>query len=95
MHNSVTYLNRTPIFEWWVVRCRSMNRHQEGMCLKGLGLHAQTLLTILTQKVNMSLLGCFLAPAFLTLKNHSSKMGARKHVFYELFKSQLCIQEES
>ena len=32
--NSVTYLNRTPIFEWYVIRCGSENKHQKDMCLK-------------------------------------------------------------
>ena len=27
MHNSVTYLNRILIFEWFVVRCGFKNRH--------------------------------------------------------------------
>ena len=39
--NSVTYLDRTPICEWWVVRCRSKNAHQKGiMCLTESGLCA-------------------------------------------------------
>jgi hypothetical protein len=42
-HNSVPYLNRTPIFKWCVVRCRSKNGCQKDMmCLKEIGLHAQT-----------------------------------------------------
>ena len=50
--NSVIYLNGTPIFEWWVVRCRIKNEHQKDMCLKEIGLQAQNVLTILSSKVN-------------------------------------------
>ena len=32
--NSVIYLNGTPIFEWWVVRCRIKNEHQKDMWFK-------------------------------------------------------------
>ena len=42
MPNLVTYLNRTPIIEWYVVRCGSKNGYQKGIIrLKELGLHAQ------------------------------------------------------
>ena len=34
--NLVTYLNRTPIFKWCVVRCRSKDRQQEEICSKRL-----------------------------------------------------------
>lgn len=37
----VTYLNRTLIFEWWVVRCISKKGNQKGMCFKAIGLCAQ------------------------------------------------------
>jgi hypothetical protein len=44
----VTYLNRTPIFEWCAVRCGSKNGHQKDiMFLNETGVHAQKLLTIL------------------------------------------------
>ena len=36
-----------PIYEWYVVRCGSKNGHQNDMCLKEIGLHAQNMLTIL------------------------------------------------
>ena len=26
--NLVTYINKTPIFEYWVMRCRSKNKHE-------------------------------------------------------------------
>lgn len=34
MHNLVTSLNRTPIFDWYVVRCSSKNIHQKDMFIK-------------------------------------------------------------
>jgi hypothetical protein len=44
----------------------------------------------------MGLRGCFMAPASLALKNHSSKMGARNFTcFLWTLKIQLRIQEES
>ena len=39
--NLIAYLNRTPTFEWCVVRCGSENEHQKDTCLKKIGLHAQ------------------------------------------------------
>ena len=45
--NLVTYLDKTPIFDWCVIRCGSKNGHQKKKCLKEIGLHAQYLLTIL------------------------------------------------
>ena len=51
--NSVTYLNRASVSEWWVVRCRSKNRHQKDMCFKEIGLHAQKLFTIQGSIVNI------------------------------------------
>lgn len=29
---SVTYLIRTPIFQWWVARCRPKSRHEDDIC---------------------------------------------------------------
>ena len=50
--NSVTFLDRFPIFEWCVIRCRSKKEHQNNMCLKEIRLHAQNLLTTLGSIVN-------------------------------------------
>ena len=60
-----------------MVRCRSENGHRQDMCLEEIGLSAQLLLTILGSIVHMvgGLLGQFLAPTLLTLKNHSNNMG--------------------
>ena len=53
MPNSVTYLNRTPIFEWYVDWCGSRNRCQkDNMYLQEIGLHAQKMITILSSTVN-------------------------------------------
>ena len=38
--NSVTYLSRTPIFQWWVSRCTSKNQHLKNMWLKEIRLRA-------------------------------------------------------
>ena len=45
--NSVTYLNWTPILEWYVVRCGSKSRNQKDLCLEEIRLHAQNMITIL------------------------------------------------
>ena len=45
--NSVTYLNWTPILEWYVVRCGSKSRYQKDMCLEGIQLHARNMIPIL------------------------------------------------
>ena len=60
-----------------MVRCGSENGHWQDMCLKEIGQSAQLLLAILGSIVNMigDLLGQFLAPTTLTLKNHSSNIG--------------------
>ena len=41
------YPKQTPINEWCVVKCGPQKAHQEDMCFKEIGLHAQILLTIL------------------------------------------------
>ena len=41
MPNSITSLNRTPIFEWYVVRCEFKNGYQKDMSLGVIGLHAK------------------------------------------------------
>ena len=46
--NSVTFLNQTPIFEWYVVvRFGSNDICQKGMCIKEIGLCVQTMITIM------------------------------------------------
>ena len=40
-HDSVTSLNWTPSFEWYVGKCGARNEYQKDICLKGIGLHAQ------------------------------------------------------
>ena len=42
----LTYLNRTPMCEWWVVWCRSVNGHRKDTCLEKIGLHIQNFVTI-------------------------------------------------
>ena len=51
--NSVIYLHQTPIFERHVVRCDSKNGYQKNNYSKQIGLHAQSLVTILGSKVNI------------------------------------------
>ena len=46
-------LKQTRILEWCVVSCGSKSRHQNNMCLKEIGLHAQNLLAILGSVVNI------------------------------------------
>ena len=50
--NLVTYLNRTPIFKWCVVRCRTKDRQQKEMCSKEIRLCAQNVLTNLGSIMN-------------------------------------------
>ena len=49
--NSITYLDRTPIFEWYVVWCSSKNGYQKDV-FKEIGLHAQNTRAILDSTVN-------------------------------------------
>jgi hypothetical protein len=51
--NLVTYLNQTPMFEWCVVRCISINGYQNDTCVKDSGLCAQNMRTILGSIVNI------------------------------------------
>lgn len=44
--NSVTYLERKPIFGWCVFRCKSKKEHQKDMCCKEIAQCAQDLWTI-------------------------------------------------
>lgn len=50
--NSNTYFNQPPIFELCVIRCGSENDYQTDICLKKIGLRAQSLFTILGSIVN-------------------------------------------
>ena len=40
-----TFLNRTPIFDWWIVRWGSKNKHHTYTCLQDIGLRLQIFLT--------------------------------------------------
>ena len=51
--NSVTYLRRTLIFEWYVVWCGSKNKYQKDTCLKEIGLHAQNMITIVASIIDL------------------------------------------
>lgn len=53
MPNSVTYLHRTPKFEWYVVRCGLKNWHHKDMCLKEIDQRARNILTILGSMIKM------------------------------------------
>ena len=56
--NLVTYLNQTPIFEWYVVWCGSENEYQKHMSLKEIGLRAQNMINILNSIiVNIIMVG--------------------------------------
>jgi hypothetical protein len=48
----VTYLNRTPIFEWYVVACGFKNGCKENMGVKKIGLHVQNMISIIGSIVN-------------------------------------------
>jgi hypothetical protein len=43
----------TPLFEWYVVRCGSQNKHQRDMCFKEIGLNVEIEATTLGTIVNM------------------------------------------
>ena len=53
MPNLVTYLNLSPIFEWWAVRPRTKNGHHKDLCSEESRLRAQNLSTILGSIVNI------------------------------------------
>ena len=46
VHKLVTYLNQTPIFEWYVFRSYS-KMIQRDVCLRIIGLHAQNMIIVL------------------------------------------------
>ena len=52
--NSVIFLNCTPIFEWYVIRCGSKNGCHEDRCLRKIRLRAQKTITILESIVNIN-----------------------------------------
>ena len=54
MPNSVTYLNRTHVFEYYMVRRDSKNGYQKDMYSKEIGLHAQNMITIISSIVNLT-----------------------------------------
>ena len=53
MCNSVSYINRTSIFEWYVVRYASRNGRHKDVCLNEIGLCAHNMLTILGSIINI------------------------------------------
>jgi hypothetical protein len=48
-----TTIFQAPIFEWYVVMCRSKKWYQKGMHIKEIGLRALNMLTFLDSKVNV------------------------------------------
>ena len=53
MHNLITSVNWTPIFEWCMVWWGSKKEYQEEMCLTDIGLCAENMITILSSIVNI------------------------------------------
>ena len=45
--NLHTYVNWTPLCEWYVVRCGFKNGYQEDICLKEIRLCVQNMITII------------------------------------------------
>ena len=44
---------KSPIFEWYVIRCPSKNEYQKDMCLKEIGIHAKKMKIFLDIIVNI------------------------------------------
>jgi hypothetical protein len=53
MFDSVSYIDQTSIFEWFVVRCASWNGRHKDICLKEIGLCAHNMLTIMGSIINI------------------------------------------
>ena len=53
MLDAITYLNRTPIFESYVICCGSKNKHSKDMLFKEIRLHARIMTTILSSVVDI------------------------------------------
>ena len=51
-------VNWTPIFEGYVFRCGSKNGYQKVMCLKEIGLCAQSMITVLDSIVSVTRRTC-------------------------------------
>lgn len=50
----VTYLNRPPMFEWYVIRCASKRKcRRKDVCVTWVGLRAQNMTSILNSIVNV------------------------------------------
>ena len=62
MHNSVTHLNRTLIFEWHVLWCGFKKGYEKDMCLKEIGPCVQIMITILSSMMNLIYLSGRLSP---------------------------------
>jgi hypothetical protein len=54
MPNLITYLNYTPIFEWYIVKCGSNNGYRTNMCWIIIWIHANKLIPILSSTINMA-----------------------------------------
>ena len=92
MPNSVTYLNKTPIFDWCVIRCGSKNGHQKKQMFKR---DWTTCSIFVNHSRNNSqhnlgdLLGSFMVLAVLPLRNHSSR---KLHIL--LLNSQITVADQ-
>ena len=53
MHDLITYLSPTHIFESYVVRIGFKDGYSKDMCSKEIGLHAHNILTILDSTINV------------------------------------------
>ena len=50
MPNTVTYPTWAPIFEQWIIRCRSKNGHHKDLCENEIELHVENLLIVQVQQ---------------------------------------------
>ena len=47
--NLVICVDRSYVFERYAIRCYSKKRHENDMCAKEIGVHAQNMITFLAQ----------------------------------------------
>ena len=71
--NSVTSLNWTPLFEWYVIRCGSNTGYQKDKCIKETEVRAPNILTIIRSTMNIIYLFILGGGAIWPLNGHKKE----------------------
>ena len=63
---SLTFVTKTLVLEWYVIRCGFKNKNQKDTCLRGIGFHAQ--ITLASQGSRVNLIGVGGVGSYVTIE---------------------------